>query len=138
MTVDSHPGASFPGKVARVAPYVLDIEAQNRTVEIEAELDDPEVAEKLLPGTSADVEVVLEARDPVLRLPTSALLEGNRALVARDGRLVEQTVRVGLRNWDWVEILEGLSAEQAVVISLDRVEVKAGALVEVEETEYRP
>jgi HlyD family secretion protein len=138
VTVDSHPSASFPGKVVRVAPYVLDIEAQNRTVEIEVELDDPESVERLLPGTSADVEVVLEARDQVLRLPTSALLEGNRALVARDGRLVEQPVRVGLRNWDWVEIREGLSLEQAVVISLDRVEVKAGARVEVEEIEYRP
>jgi len=138
VTVDSHPGASFPGKVIRVAPYVLDIEAQNRTVEIEVELDGPEIAERLLPGTSADVEVVLEARDQVLRLPTSALLEGNRALVARDGRLVEQLVGVGLRNWDWVEIREGLSPEQAVVISLDRVEVKAGARVQVEEIEYRP
>jgi hypothetical protein len=37
-----------------------------------------------------------------------------------------------------VEIREGLSAGQAVVISLDRVEVKAGARVRVEETEYRP
>jgi HlyD family secretion protein len=124
--------------VVRVAPYVLDIEAQNRTVEIEVELDDPEAAATLLPGTSADVEVVLEARDQVLRLPSSALLEGNRALVARDGRLVEQSVQLGLRNWDWAEIREGLSPEQAVVISLDRVEVKAGARVEVEEIEYRP
>jgi len=138
VTVDSHPGASFPGEVVRVAPYVLDLEAQNRTVEIEVELADAEIAASLLPGTSADVEVVLEARDRVLRLPTSALLEGNRALVARDGTLVEQPVDVGLRNWDWAEIREGLSADQAVVISLDRVEVKAGARVEVEEIEYRP
>jgi HlyD family secretion protein len=138
VSVDSHPGASFPGKVVRVAPYVLDFEAQNRTVEIEVELDAPEVAARLLPGTSADVEVVLEARDRVLRLPTSALLEGNRTLVAKDGRLVEQPVQVGLRNWDWAEIREGLSVEQAVVISLDRVEVKAGAHVQVEEIEYRP
>jgi hypothetical protein len=58
--------------------------------------------------------------------------------VARDGRLVEQPVQLGLRNWDWAEIREGLSPEQAVVISLDRVEVKAGARVEVEEIEYRP
>jgi HlyD family secretion protein len=138
VSVDSHPGASFSGVVIRVAPYVLDLEAQNRTVEIEVEIDDQEVAQMLLPGTSADVEVVLEARDEVLRLPTSALLEGNRALLARDGRLVEQPVQVGLRNWDWVEIREGLSAGQAVVISLDRVEVKAGAWVRVEQTEYRP
>jgi HlyD family secretion protein len=138
VSVDSQPGASFPGEVVRVAPYVLDVEAQNRTVEIEVDLEDPEVGARILPGTSADVEVVLEARDQVLRLPTSALLEGNRTLVARDGKLAEQPVEIGLRNWDWVEIREGLSAEQAVVISLDRVEVKAGARVEVEETEYRP
>jgi HlyD family secretion protein len=103
-SVDSRPGVSFPGKVVRIAPYVLDVETQNRTVEIEVEFDDPEVVASLLPGTSADVEVVLEARDGVLRVPASALLEGNRALVARDGRLVEETLRVGLKNWDWAEI----------------------------------
>jgi len=138
VSVDSHPGVSLPGKVIRVAPYVLDVEAQNRTVEIEVEIDDREVASELLPGTSADVEVVLEARDQVLRLPTSALLEGNRALLAKDGSLIEQSVQIGLRNWDWAEVREGLSAGQTVVISLDRIEVKAGARVQVEETEYRP
>lgn len=138
VTVDSHPGATFPGQVERVAPYVLDIEAQNRTVEIEVEFEDPAFARTLLPGTSADVEVVLEAREQVLRLPTSALLEGNRALVAKDGRLIEQPVKVGLRNWDWAEIVEGLSQDEKVVTSLDRVEVKAGARVETEEIEYRP
>jgi len=137
-SVDSRPGVSFPGKVVRIAPYVLDVEAQNRTVEIEVELEGPEAVAGLLPGTSADVEVVLEARDGVLRVPASALLEGNRALVARDGRLVEQTLRVGLKNWDWAEIREGLSADQVVVISLDRIEVKAGARVEVEEIAYQP
>ena len=36
---------------------------------------------RLLPGTSADVEVILETRENVLRVPTPALLEGNRVLV---------------------------------------------------------
>ena len=93
---------------------------------------------KLLPGTSADVEVVLEAREGALRLPTSALLEGNRVLVASDGRLEERPVEIGLKNWDYAEVKSGLDEGQRVVISLDRVEVKAGARVEVEETDYRP
>ena len=138
LTVDSYPDAEFEGKVVRVAPYVLDVEAQNRTVEIEVELVDPQVASRLLPGTSADVEVVLEARDGALRLPTSALLEGNRVLVANDGRLEEHPVEIGLKNWDYAELTAGLEEGQRVVISLDRVEVKAGARVEVEETDYRP
>jgi HlyD family secretion protein len=138
VTIDSYPGREFPGKVVRVAPYVLDIEAQNRTVEIEVELDDKEIASKLLPGTSADVEVILEVRNQVLRLPTSALLEGNKVLVANDGKLEEQSVEIGLKNWDYAEVVSGLEEGQVVVTSLDRVDVKAGARVELEETEYRP
>ena len=138
LTVDSHPDAQFEGTVVRVAPYVLDFVAQNRTVEIEVELVDTEVAAKLLPGTSADVEVVLESHDEALRLPTSALLENSRVLVANDGKLEERPVEIGLKNWDYAEVTGGLDEGQRVVISLERVEVKAGARVEVVETEYRP
>jgi HlyD family secretion protein len=138
LTVDSHPDRQFEGTVVRVAPYVLDVVAQNRTVEIEVEFADAEFASRLLPGTSADVEVVLEARDGALRLPTSALLEGNRVLVANDGRLEELPVEIGLKNWDYAEVTGGLDERQPVVISLDRVEVTAGARVEAQETEYRP
>jgi HlyD family secretion protein len=138
VTVDSHPGAEFNGRVVHVASYVLDILAQNRTVEIEVEFDDQAFASSLLPGTSSDVEVVLEVREDVLRIPTSALIEGRMVLVPDDGRLVEQEVEIGLKNWDYAEITKGLSEGQAVVTSLDRVDVKAGARVEVEKTTVRP
>ncbi len=138
VSVDSHPGREWPGRVARVAPYVLDIEAQNRTVEIEVEIDpDPRLAE-LLPGTSADVEVIVETRDAVLRVPASALLEGDRVLVARDGRLAALELEIGLRNWDWAEVQGGLEPGELVVVSLDRAEIRDGARVEVEETSYQP
>ena len=84
VTIDSYPNREFLGEVVRVAPYVLDVEAQNRTVEIEVELDDKELASSLLPGTSADVEVILDARDRALRIPTSTLLEGNRVALPLD------------------------------------------------------
>jgi HlyD family secretion protein len=131
VTADSHPGESFTGRVIRVAPYVLDVEAQNRTVEIEVELDDPAVAATLLPGTSADVEVILAAREDVLRVPTAALLASGAVLVVEDGELVERPVRTGLRNWDTTEIQDGLREGEWVVTSLDRAEVKAGARVTV-------
>ncbi|HUD71006.1 MAG TPA: efflux RND transporter periplasmic adaptor subunit, partial [Dongiaceae bacterium] len=59
VTLDPFPGKSFPAKVVRVAPYVLDIEQQNRTLEIEVEFADAAFSRTLLPGTSADVEVIL-------------------------------------------------------------------------------
>jgi HlyD family secretion protein len=138
VSVDSHPGQELAARVVRVAPYVLDVEAQNRTVEIELELDDAELAARLLPGTSADVEVVRAVREGVLRVPAPALLAGDRVLLARDGTLVEAVVEIGLKNWDYAEVRAGLEADQLVVISLDRSEVQAGARVEVEETTYQP
>ncbi|MBW2232558.1 MAG: efflux RND transporter periplasmic adaptor subunit [Deltaproteobacteria bacterium] len=126
LTVDSRPGEVFAASVIRVAPYVLDLETQNRTVEIEVELDDDAATAELLPGTSADVEVVLEVRDGVLRLPTSALLEGDRVLVLEEGELKERSVKLGLRNWRYAELQGGLSEGEAVVVSLDRVGVEAG------------
>ena len=81
ITLDAYPGRSFDGRLARVAPFVLDLEEQNRTVEIEVEFDDAEFARTLLPGTSADVEVILDEVHDVLRIPSYALIEGTRVLV---------------------------------------------------------
>lgn len=128
VTFDSQPGRQFSGRVRRVAPYVLDREEQNRTVEIEVELDDPGSA-RLLPGTSADVEVLLEARENVPRIPTSALIEGEKVLVAENGILAERKLGIGLKNWDWTEVVSGVAPGGLVVVSLDRPEVKAGAKV---------
>jgi len=127
LTVDSRPGRSFAARVVEVAPYVVDRLEQNRTVEIEIELDDAAEAASLLPGTSADAEVILSARDGVLRLPTASLIEGGKVLVLERGRLVEKALRLGLRNWDFTEVAGGLEEGARVVVSLDRPEIKAGA-----------
>lgn len=126
LTVDSRPGETFAGTVSRVAPYVLDQEAQNRTLEIEISIDNDELAASLLPGTSADAEVILEKRSNVLRVPTSALLRGRTVLLLVDGRLVEREVRLGLRNWQFAEVLSGLDPGELVVVSLDKIEIEAG------------
>jgi HlyD family secretion protein len=134
VTLDPFPGRSWEGRVSRIAPFVQDVEAQNRTVDVEVELDDREFAARLLPGTSADVEIVLEERRDVLRVPTNAVIEGGRALVLQDGTLVEKQLAVGLRNWQYTEVVSGLEAGEQVVVSLDQVEVVAGAPAVVEGT----
>jgi HlyD family secretion protein len=126
LTIDSRPGEVFAGTVSRVAPYVVDEEAQNRTLEIEVSIDDAGVAVSLLPGTSADAEVVLEDRQDVLRVPSSALLGDASVLLLRGGELVEVAVELGLRNWKFAEITSGLEEGDQVVIALDRIEIKSG------------
>lgn len=127
ITLDALPGRSFAGKVRRIAPYVSAVEKQARTVEIEVDFDEPKAAGHLLVGYSADVEVILDARTGVLRVPSSALLQGGRVLLLQDGRLVEREVRTGIANWEHTEIVQGLQGGERVVTSLDRAGVEAGA-----------
>jgi HlyD family secretion protein len=134
ISLDALPRQTFPGSVQRVAPYVSAVEKQARTVDIEAVFDDPSQPGRLLVGYSADVEVILDARDNVVRIPTSALLEGNRVwLVGEDSRLTERRVRTGLSNWEYTEIVEGLAAGDRIVTSLERAGLQPGTRVTVEQ-----
>lgn len=127
ISVDAYRGTHFQGTVRRIAPYVLALEKQARTVEVEVEFDKENRVQPLLVGYSADIEILVEARDGVTRIPTSALTQGNRVLALNDeGRLEEREVAIGLSNWEYSEITGGLERGEKVVTSLDREGVKAG------------
>jgi HlyD family secretion protein len=135
ITLDAVKGRIFLGKVKRIAPYVLELEKQARTVEVEVAFDEPPKEENLLVGYSADVEIVHDSHANVLRIPTQALLEGKHVLLYRaDGVLEDRTVTTGLANWDHTEIVSGLNEGDRIVMSLDQAGVKAGARVLPEET----
>ena len=133
ITLDAIKGKTFPGKVKRIAPYVLELEKQARTVEVEVAFVELPKAENLLVGYSADVEIVHSSHAKVLRIPTQALLEGKRVLLYRaDGMLEERTITTGLANWEQTEIISGLNEGDQIVMSLDRAGVKAGVRVQPE------
>jgi HlyD family secretion protein len=127
VTLDAFRDRTFPARVRRVAPYVLDLEKQARTVEVEAELEKQEGVE-LLPGYSADVEVIVQEHPDVLRIPTRALLEGKYVYVLgeRDGKIHKLELRTGLGNWEYTEVLEGLKQGDQVVTSIDRAGLADG------------
>jgi HlyD family secretion protein len=128
--LDAFPDRSFSGYVRRIAPYVLDQEKQARTVEIEVEFENPE-DDRLLPGYSADVEVIPDSRSDVLRVPSTVIRDGNRVLVYDQsaGTIGETTITTGIANWDYTEVTSGLSAGDRVVTTVDREGVEDGAAV---------
>lgn len=134
ITMEAFPGRRMPGRVRRIAPYVLDLEKQARTVDVEVELTNRDDAKALLVGYSADVEIVLDVRDNVLRVPAQALMEGNRVLLfsANPGILEERKLDVGIANWQYAEVRSGLQAGEKVVLSVERQGVVAGAKAIVE------
>jgi HlyD family secretion protein len=136
VSLDALPGKSLAGHVKRVAPYVVAVEKQARTVDVEVSLDNADDNKQLLVGYSADVEILLDSHDGVLRVPTSTLLEGNKVLLYQPAtkKLEERVIKAGITNWEYTEILDGLKQGDRIVATLEREGVKAGVIVEPEKT----
>jgi len=132
ITLDAFGKRSFAGKVRRIAPYVMDREKQARTVDVEVEFVEPPTEPKLLPGYSADVEILIASRENVVRVPTETVREGNVVWVIDADRVLgTRTIEVGLANWRFTEVTGGLREGERIVGTLDTTGLAAGAAVRV-------
>jgi HlyD family secretion protein len=140
VSLDAFPGRRCSGQLRRIAPYVQDLERQARTVAVEVEFTNIEDIENLLVGYSADVEVILDSKERTLRVPTEAVMEGYQVLAfdQSTSRLVARSFEAGLSNWEYTEVLSGLTAGDQVVTSIAREDVKAGALARPESAGQGP
>ena len=133
ISLDAFSEKIFSGTVKRIAPYVLDVEKQARTVDVEVDFASPEDSQNMLPGYSADIEIILVEQKHALRIPTESILEGNKVLVlGANGILAERQIKAGLSNWEFTEVLTGLTENEIVVVSVDRDGVEVGANAESE------
>jgi HlyD family secretion protein len=135
VIMDAFGEQNFPGRVRRIDPYVLDREKQARTVDVEVEFINPEDGKVFLAGYSADVEIIIEVEEDVLRIPTQSLLENNKVyLYQPESRtLQEKIVKVGLSNWDNTQVVEGLQEGDFVIISTDRPGLEDGVRLKISE-----
>jgi HlyD family secretion protein len=131
ISLDAFRGESFVGKLDRVAPYVLDLEKQARTVEVDVVFTDPAVRERLLVGYSADIDIILETHDDVLRVPTEAVMENDQVYRynRESGTLELVSIEAGLRNWNFTEVTGKLQAGDEIVLSLDVPDLAHGLTV---------
>ena len=131
VSLDAFPEKRCSGTVTRIAPYVLEKEKQARTVDVEVKLTDPKDLAELLPGYSADIEVVVAGKPNALRIPAEAVMENNRVLLVKDnGLLEERAFEPGLRNWSTVEVISGLREGDRIIKSIGQEGIKAGAYVQ--------
>ncbi len=134
ITLDAWRGRDFPGTVTRIGSYVIDLEKQARTVEVELAFSNPDDLKDLLVGYSADVDIILETRDSVLRIPTEALLESQYVYVPdSSGKLEKRAVKTGLGNWTFTEITDGLKEGEQVVTTPGATGVKEDIVVKAKE-----
>ncbi len=105
--------AEHTGRVVRVSPA---LEKQNRTLTVEAEVDNRQG--RLKPGSFARAEILVAAEQPVVLVPASAIVTFagiEKVITAKEGRAEERRIRTGRRVGDKVEILEGLASGEMFV-----------------------
>lgn len=131
ITLDAFGNTIFPGKVRRIADYVLDREKQARTVDVEVAFTDPDDVQKLLAGYSADVEILVTVHSDVLRLTSDAIIEEQKVFIydPATGLVHRKEVQTGLTNWDFSEITSGLKEGDLVVVGGDRTQLQDGMSV---------
>jgi len=137
VSLDAFGDRRFPGKVRRIAPYVLDREKQARTVDVEVQFTMEEDIRKMLAGYSADVEIILDVRKNTLRIPTSAVMDGDRVFVYLPGakKIKARDFKSGIANWYYTEVISGLKPDEMVVVNVDAAGMKdnAAAVISKEE-----
>lgn len=124
-------------RLTKVVPFVSTVKDQDRTSQIELEILENQ---SLIPvGASADVEIVVEEKKDATILPAMVLtgVGQNRSVFVIDGsKLVKRAVKVGTGNYERVEILDGVKADELVAKPLEGVELIDGMKVKAKEATW--
>lgn len=102
------------GRVSVVEPQM-----QNGALRFEVALDDPDAA-WLRSNLRVDVQVITDRKARVLRVARGPFAQGGGAqqvFVLRNNRAYRTPVRLGVSNFDWFEVVDGLAAGDEIIAS---------------------
>jgi len=114
--------------VSRISPTV-----DPQTGTFRARVEVPDATRRLLPGMFARVNIAYERRENALQLPRTAILDADGEqsvyVVVKD-KAEQRKIATGLANSGWIEVLQGLSGDERVVV-VGQAGLKTGTAVKV-------
>lgn len=134
LSSDAYEDRIFNGKVLFVSPAVSGVSGGLRSVKVRASVDRP-LDLQLIPGMSMDVDVIVRTVSNTLIIPTNAMIdrEGDYHVFVLDGKKARlKKVEIGISNWEWAEVKNGLKNGDRIIISLDNTQLKDGVRVKEE------
>lgn len=132
IIVDAFPDAEFIGKIYEISPIVSEDKLEGRTVTIKVSIDQHK--KKLRPGMSCDVEILIDKIPDALLIPTNLLMgrgEKRYVFVVENGSVKKRYLRLGLSNWDFTVVEDGLREGEEIISSIDILNLKDGSRVVV-------
>jgi len=85
------------------------VNERSRTFKIEAHFVRP--PEKLYPNLTAEANIIIQIKKNAITIPKAYLIQGKYVLVNKDEK---REVKTGLSDYQKVEILSGLTAEETI------------------------
>jgi hypothetical protein len=108
--MDSYKGASFEAVISKIYPIM-----NERLKSFKVEADFVTTPENVMPNLSAQANIVIQVKEKTLTIPRSYLIDNEFVyLINKEKR----KVKVGLMDYDKVEILAGLNLSDALVKSV--------------------
>jgi HlyD family secretion protein len=108
------------GRVINVSPSV-----QNSVISFDIQLDERN-SKELRPNMKVDVYLVTAAHSHVMRVANGPAFKGSSVqdiFVMNGGKAERRTVHIGLTNFDYVELLDGVKPGE-IIITSDMTEYK--------------
>ncbi|MFC1513650.1 efflux RND transporter periplasmic adaptor subunit [candidate division KSB1 bacterium] len=118
VNLEAYPGVDFAGEVIGLSPISssYQINSNVKTFEVNVKLDGTD--ERLLPGMTATVNLIVEEINDILAIPASSVYEkdGLTYVFTVDGNdLDERQVELGRRDYTFVEVLSGLEEDDEIL-----------------------
>lgn len=107
ITMDSYKGKVFDATVTKVNPLM---DERSKTFLVEATFTNP--PETLYPNISFEANIVIQTKEKALLLPRNYLLNDSVVIKGNGEKVV---VKTGLRDFQKIEILSGISANDELV-----------------------
>ncbi len=119
ITLDAYYENKFSGEITGISPISTNI---GGVVSFELTVTpESENAPRLLYGLSASLDITTSAVEDVLYVPVQSVYEedGNTYidLVTEDGNIEKRQITTGASNYDFVEIISGLSEGDVILVS---------------------
>ena len=109
-------GKTISGKIIR---FTRELTQSTRTMLAEVDVPNPDLS--LSTGMTAETNIVLQAQKNVLTIPAGAVLKGDSQsyvlIVDADNKVQKVPVTLGIQGSDRVEITQGLTEHQSVIVS---------------------
>ena len=106
VTMNSYRGQVFEATIDKIYPIMQE---RSRTFKIEAHFVNP--PKKMYPNLTTEANIVIKTKKNAMTIPKSYLIQDRYVLVNKDEK---RNVKIGLSDYQKVEILEGLKAEETI------------------------